>query len=185
MIIGITGTDGAGKGSVVEYLVAQHNFVHYSARALLEAELAGRGIAPDRAQLRLIANELRATYGHSFIVDKALERKQADGAKQCVVESIRALAEVDTLKAAGGWLLAIDAPIEVRYERIRGRGSASDHLSFETFRAQEEIEMNDPDPSGMQKAAVMQAADHTIENATSITELHTLVESWLNSVLEK
>jgi dephospho-CoA kinase len=33
MIIGITGTDGAGKGAVVDYLVAQKGFTHYSGRA--------------------------------------------------------------------------------------------------------------------------------------------------------
>ena len=34
-IVGITGTLGAGKGTVVEYLTQQKGFKHYSARGLL------------------------------------------------------------------------------------------------------------------------------------------------------
>jgi dephospho-CoA kinase len=34
-IIGITGTIGAGKGTVVEYLVGQKGFDHYSVRSFL------------------------------------------------------------------------------------------------------------------------------------------------------
>ena len=40
MIIGITGTDGSGKGTVVDYLVEQKGFKHYSARAIFEEEIA-------------------------------------------------------------------------------------------------------------------------------------------------
>ena len=34
-IIGITGTIGAGKGTIVDYLVKQKNFKHYSVRNFL------------------------------------------------------------------------------------------------------------------------------------------------------
>ena len=35
IIIGITGTLGAGKGTIVEYLVGKKGFKHYSVRELL------------------------------------------------------------------------------------------------------------------------------------------------------
>ena len=74
MLIGITGTDGSGKGTVVSYLVAYHGFVHYSARAILRAEIVQRDIEPTRANMRLMANEMRAKYGNDYIVTYNLKK---------------------------------------------------------------------------------------------------------------
>ncbi|MDB5189224.1 MAG: Dephospho-CoA kinase, partial [Parcubacteria group bacterium] len=35
MLIAITGTNGSGKGAVVEYLVSQKGFSRYTARAVI------------------------------------------------------------------------------------------------------------------------------------------------------
>ena len=43
VIIGITGTNGAGKGTVVEVLMEKHGFKHYSARGYLTKILNEQG----------------------------------------------------------------------------------------------------------------------------------------------
>lgn len=164
MIIGITGTDGAGKGSVVEYLVDTKGFVHYSSRELLAAEIQKEGQLVTREALRLMGNRLRKEKGLDAVVRIALDKMAAEGTKDVIIESIRATAEADLLKANNGILLAVDADQRLRYERISSRASESDTVTFEEFIAHEAIEMNDPDPTGMQKAAVMAAADYTIYN---------------------
>ena len=133
MIIGITGTDGAGKGTVVEYLVTHKGFTHYSSRTIIVAELEAQGRPIDRNNMRLIANELRAEHGDDFIVQKAFERIAADGCDRAVVESIRALAEAKTLKTTDAILLAVDAEVTLRYARVQERRSDSDKVDFETF----------------------------------------------------
>lgn len=182
MIIGITGTDGAGKGAAVAYLASHKGFTHYSSRELIMTEIEARGLPVDRDQMRLVANDLRREYGNDMIVKKALERMHSEEVTDVVIESIRALAEVETLKAAGGILLAIDADQALRYQRITGRGSASDNVTYEQFQAQEAKEMNDPDPNGMQKAAVIAAADYVIINNESLSRFHSDLEQFLESV---
>ncbi|MAZ30243.1 hypothetical protein CL655_03080 [bacterium] len=178
MIIGITGTDGAGKGTVVDYLKTK-GFVHYSARSLIVAEIERQGLSVDRNQMRLTANELRTRNGNEFIVKQAYERIEIDGVTNAIIESLRALAEAEYLKQQGGILLAVDADPEIRYQRVQARRSASDQVSYEQFLAHEELEKNDPDPHGMQKAKVMEMADYTIMNDGTVEELEAEVEKFL------
>ncbi len=179
MLIGITGTDGSGKGSVVNYLISKLGFTHYSSRDLIMLEVEKRGLEPSRANARITGNALRAEGGADIIVKRALEKISQDKVEKAVIESIRAIKEVETLKLAGGILLAVDAPAEVRYKRIVGRGSGTDKISFTEFLEHEALEMNDPDPNGMQKAKVIVMADYTIPNSSSLKDLHKSVDEFL------
>ena len=180
MLIGITGTDGAGKGSAVSYMVNKKGFTHYSSRDLITLEVDKLGIPATRENLRLTANSMRMADGADVIVKCALKQIEENKIENAVVESIRAIKEAETLKKAGGILLVIDASPEVRYKRIKGRGSSSDKVSFEDFLKHEELEMNDPDPGGMQKAAVMKMADYTIMNNQPLSKLYAEVDKFLS-----
>ena len=179
MVVGITGTDGAGKGTVVEFLKAK-GFTHYSSRDFLITEIEKQNLEVNRNQMRLVANELRATYGDEFIARRAYELIDKDDISDAVVESIRAVAEAKYIKERGGVLLAVDADVKIRFKRVQGRRSVSDKVSFEEFVAHEEIEKIDPAPHGMQKAKVIEMADFTIINNGSFKELEKQSEVFLN-----
>lgn len=177
MLLGITGTDGSGKGTVVDYLVSEKGFAHYSARAIYLEEIAHRGIEPSRANMRLIANEMREKHGDDFLVTYYLKKIEAEGTEHAIIESIRALKEAVTLKNNGGILIAVDADQKLRYERVQERRSESDRVSFEEFVAHETIELNDPDPHGMQKQKVIDMADYVILNNGTFEEFHAQIEA--------
>lgn len=182
MIIGITGTDGAGKDTVVEYLVQEKGFTHYHARTLLLDEIKAQDLEPTRANMRIVANELRAQHGNDYIVRLFLSQaKDASLNEKIVIDSLRAVAEADTLKAAGGILLAVDADEALRYKRVQKRRSESDRVTFEEFKKHEELESNDPDPHGMQKQKVIAMADYCIENNDTLESLHTKIEEVLDA----
>ncbi len=177
MIIGITGTIGAGKGTVVEHLKTK-GFTHYAARDFLIEEIQRRGLPVDRDSMTTVANELRHAHGPSHIIATLLASAEASG-KDAVVESIRAIGEAKLLKERGAILLAVDADQRVRYERIIARGSSTDHVDFATFEAQEAREMQNTDPEKQNIAAVMAMADYRIENVRSVDELHARVDEML------
>ena len=182
MIIGITGTDGGGKGTITEYLVEKKGFIHCSARALWVDEIKKRGLEVNRVNMRIVANDLRATHGDDFLISEYQRRTGFDPAKNYVIESLRTLAEVTTLKKIGGILWAVDADQHARFDRIQVRASGTDKISFEEFVAHEALEMNDPDPHGMQKAKVIAAADHIFYNNGTPEELFAQVEEVLAKI---
>ncbi len=181
MIIGITGTDGSGKGAVVEYIVKKKGFVHYSSRSFILEHIQAKSLPVTRSQMRLTANELRKEHGNAFVVQQAYEKAIKNNEKNIIIESIRAVAEGEYLKDKGGLLISVDADQRFRYSRVQKRRSESDKVTFSEFVKHEELEKNDPDPHGMQKAKVMNMADFTILNEGSFNDLHIKIDTILRN----
>ena len=177
MIIGITGTIGAGKGTVVEYL-KKKGFTHYSARDVWNEEIDRRGLPRNRDNMVRVANDLRAQRGPEFFAKRAMEKAQASG-HDAVVESIRSVGEAEEIKKDGGVLWAVDADVEKRYERAVLRGSETDQVSFQKFKADEEVEWHNTDPHKQNLKAVIAMADVTLTNNDTQEELFAQVEEAL------
>lgn len=181
MIIGITGTLGAGKGTIVEYLTGQ-GFTHFSVRDYLGREILRRGLPVNRDTLTDVANDLRAARDPSCIAEALYDEARAQGG-DAVIESLRTPGEITALREKGGFILfAVDCDIRTRYERIRERKSATDAVSFETFRANEEREMHSTDPNKQNLARCMELADHTFDNSGSVAGLHDQVALVLKEI---
>ncbi len=182
VIIGITGTLGAGKGTVVEYLVRERGFRHYPVRGFLAEELGRRGMPVNRDTLTAIANSLRAKHGPAFIAEQLFEKAKATG-QNCIIESIRTPGEIEALRQHPNfYLLAVDADPRVRYQRVRKRNSETDHISYQVFIDNEQREMHTTDPNKQNLAACIAQADHVITNNGSLEQLHEQTEKFLERI---
>ena len=171
LIIGITGTLGAGKGTIVDYLVQEKGFVHFSVRGFITEEINRRGLPVNRDSMVTVANSLRAAHSPSYIIDQLYERALVTG-QSCIIESIRTAGEIESLRTKENFvLLAVDAAPELRYQRIVIRNSETDKISFETFLENEKREMNSDDPNKQNLRRCIELADFILTNNNSIPDL--------------
>jgi len=178
-IIGITGTLGAGKGTIVDYLVNEKGFNHFSVRQYLIGEMEKRGLANNRDNMVVTANDLRAKHSPSFIIEELYRQAKQKGGN-AVIESIRTPGEIDFLKKQGNFLLlAIDADPKIRYERIKSRKSSTDNIDYNTFVANEQREFTSDDPNKQNLKKCIDQADNVLNNNGTINDLYRQLESSL------
>ena len=176
-IIGITGTIGAGKGTVVEYLVENYGFTHYSVRNFLIQKAQKLNLPLNRDTYVALANALRENHSPSYIVDELYKEAAKNGA-DAIIESIRTSGEIESLRTKENFALwAVDADPKIRYERIIARKSETDHISFETFLANEQREMTAEDPTKQNLAACIRQADFLFINNGDFEKLYQQIES--------
>ncbi len=177
MVVGLTGPNAAGKGEVAAYLRGL-GFAIHSLSDVVREEAARRGIPPEREHLIRIGNELRRTGGSGILAERVLPRVSS----RDVVDSIRNPAEVALLRGLEGFfLLGVDAPARLRYERSLARRRPGDPATFEEFEAREREE-NSSDPDAQQLLATLRLADRVISNDGTLDALKRAVDRALAPV---
>ncbi len=183
IVIGITGTLGAGKGTVVEYLIQKKNFLHFSVRDFLTEIIIQEGNPVNRDSMTELANRLRAQHSPSYVTDCLYDKALKSG-QNCVIESIRTPGEIDSLrKKRQFYLFAVDADRTLRFNRIQMRKSATDNVSFETFVQNENREMTTNDPNKQNLGKCIKMADFVLCNNSSIDVLYADLELILDKIL--
>jgi len=183
-IIGITGTLGSGKGTIVEYLVKEKGFTHFSVREFLLKEIKKRELPENRDSMVIVANDLRKNNSPSFIIDQLYEQSLTQS-RNAIIESIRTPGEVESLKTKREfYLFAVDADPRIRYERIKLRNSETDQIDYNTFIANEKREMTATDPNKQNLKKCREMADFIFINDGNIEDLSLEVEKVLTQINE-
>ena len=172
-VIGLAGTNGAGKDSVGEVLAEHNNYLFISVTDLLRDELERRGLPPAREHMRELSAQWRRELGLGVLVDKAISEydKVRDQYAGIAIASIRNPGEADEIHALGGSMVWVDADPHVRYDRVTSalrheRRAVDDQKTFEQFLADEETEMHraaGADAATLDMSSVKARCDITID----------------------
>jgi len=173
-LIGLTGTNGSGKGEVASFFVKK-GYAYFSLSDIIRDELRNKGQEITRDNLIRMGNTMRKELSPDILARKIMKKVKG----KAVIDSIRNPKEVEYLRKQGGFiLLAIDAPPEIRYERVKKRGREESVLTLQEFKAKEAEEMSTEERS-QQLQVCMKVADFTIQNSGTLLELHKKLEKLL------
>ncbi|MFP3949477.1 MAG: AAA family ATPase [Candidatus Micrarchaeia archaeon] len=177
MIIGLTGENCAGKGTVAEYL-RERGFAYLSLSDVLREELSAEGKEITRENLINKGNALRSKHGPAALAKKTIIRLEPE--KDYVIDSIRNAAEAAEIKKLpSARLLYISASPEIRFARMKKRKRESDPECFEEFRKTEAREMKNKEADRQSLSDAFALADQKIVNEGSVEELRGKIELFL------
>ena len=183
-VVGITGTLGSGKEVVKE--IISKNFSCYSVS--LSSVVQSQMKKTDRKSLQDMENELRKKYGTHILAKLATDYMQRDK-EIIIVDEIRNPGEVDYLRKTFGnkfSLIAVDAPRELRWERVKARKREGDPKTWEEFLLVDEREQGIGEPLyGQRIKECIQMADFLIINEGTLEEVNEKVIKVLEELTRK
>jgi dephospho-CoA kinase len=166
-IIGTVGLPGSGKGEFA--VTAEQSGVPVVVMGdVIRAETRDRGLEPSEHHGQ-VAQALRRERGPAAIAEETLPRvrEHLKDHDTVVIDGIRSDAEVERFQSAFGdafTLISIEAPFEVRAERVGARGRDQSDGDGESLRERDQREL------GFGMGEAMEEADIRIENTGSLEE---------------
>ncbi len=182
ILIGLTGENCSGKGTVAEYL-QKKGFAVASLSDVIREELAHDGKEITRENLIVKANALRNEFGPGILAKKAIATIRKD--RNYVIDSIRNPGEVDELKKQRNFfLLYITASPEIRFQRMCERRRENDPKTIEAFLHLENLERkSSPIQQNLEETAKM--ADKVIINDGDLQQLYDSLDKTLSELSDE
>ncbi len=172
LIIGISGTFASGKDTLSKYLAEHYGYFVESSGDLVRRLSMARHGSIERPMLRETAEYYRKTFGPRFLIDTQIKHynEQKQNFSGLIIHGLRALGEAKAVKEAGGTLLFVDAPIELRYQRMLSRKRDQEvKLSLDEFKQAEALEwQGGGSDSDFNLSGIKQMADIVLENGGSL-----------------
>lgn len=185
LVVGLTGTMASGKETVTEALTHKFNCYTVTLSSVIRGELEKKRKKFDRKILQDMGNELRQKYGGGILSKLAVDYLPRDK-ELIVIDGIRNLGEIDYLKKVFGnkfVLIAVDAPQEIRWQRIQSRGRTTDPKTWEDFVALDERDRGLKEPLyGQQIDRCVERADFKIINDGNVEKLQEKVNEIMTTL---
>ncbi|ELZ23067.1 Dephospho-CoA kinase-like protein [Haloterrigena salina JCM 13891] len=174
-VIGTVGLPGSGKGEAAT-VAREHGIPVVTMGDVVRQETTDRGLDPTKDHGK-VAQALRDENGPTAIAERSLPmiEDRLEDHDTVLVDGIRSDTEVDVFEERFGeafTLVSIEAPFELRAERIDARGrDAGESDGGEGLAARDERERG----FGMDDA--MDRADVVVENTDALEAFHERVEA--------
>ena len=160
MILGLTGTNGSGKDTVADFLVKEKGYAFHSLSDAIRDSLKTQNKESTRENCIQEGNRLREEGGPGVLGELIAGKVRAQNPDNAVIVSIRNLKELEVLRSLPGFrFVFVDAPIELRFERISARGDERDKETFESFKEKEDRELAGEADTVQQLGKCRDAAD--------------------------
>lgn len=166
IILGLIGNPGSGKTALARYLADVHNFYHFEGseglRQLADEEDVDLATRTDYSDFH---RRMQQERGKTILADLFLKHSE----DELVFAGLRSTYNAHKLQAAGGKIIALQAPVDVRFARIDHTGLKYEE-TLETFKKSEEEQLVSSDGLGADLANTIELADYTLDTSKLFAE---------------
>lgn len=173
--IAFTGLARSGKDTAADYLVKKYGFKKLVLSEQTITELENEGKPLTKINRSLMAESLRKRFGEKILAKRALEKAKERNLQKAVFTGVHQTAEVEFFKKniEDFNLVAVKANPKKRF----GRRTELDAQSEESF-----FERDRHDTKKFELGKVIDRADHTIENNSTINDLHRSIDELMQKI---
>ena len=184
MIIGLTGSYCSGKDTVANYIVQNYGFIHFSLSDEIRVLMKEQNIEATRENLIKFGTQLREKNGNDVLAQSVSKKFEQD--KNYCITSIRHSKEVELFKTIPNFVLInVDAPQQIRFNRMQHRKRHGDPQTLEKFIELEQKESQSLG-SGQQVSLCCKMADIVFVNdINNIKELYKKIDNLLLDLKSK
>ncbi len=179
-IIALSGPIASGKGTVKEYIVRNYSAKDCRFSTILR-DVLGRINQPiTRENLVKVSVSLRKTFGESTLAKAIVKDAVSIDNDIVVVDGVRRLADIEYLSKVPNFnLIAVDARLKIRHERLvkRGENEGDSTKTYSRFLKDHEYETEKSIP------AVMRKAKYNLDNNGSFEDLYKQIDSIMKKIL--
>jgi dephospho-CoA kinase len=180
LVVGLTGSIGAGKSAIADHLCKKYGAKQLRFSQILMDILDRLYLEKDRKNLQTLGIALRKAYGDDVIANAFEQDLRKCKGDIVIVDGIRYMSEVEMMrKFDNNILFYAEAPEKLRYERTVKRGEKGEGtISFEEFLAAEKrgTEKNLPE--------IKKAADIVLQNSGTVDELFKRVDKEIDKKIK-
>ena len=182
LVIGLVGEMAAGKTATTDYLIQKYGAQPYKFSGMLRDILARIYQPTTRDNLQKLSTAVRQIFGEDAMSKTIFQDLSHSTAPLIVAEGIRRPSDIEHLATLPRFVVvAIDADMRTRYERITQRSENPDDQTktWETFIAESQQEPE------QKIREVMCRAAHTLDNNGSLEELYAQIDALMQTLAEK
>lgn len=180
LVVGLGGMPGAGKSLVVE-IAQELGYSIITMGDVIREETKKRGLDPTPHNVGKVMLTLRAEGGNYVVAKKCIPKIEQEKNDRILVDGLRSLYEADIFKEhfSTFTLVAVHAPPQIRFNRLKLRNRSDDPQNWEVFHERDMREL------GVGLGNVIAMAEMILINDDSIEHFKVQVKEKFVRIEEK